>query len=139
MRTSVLLVDDEPEILRAIAWELEDIAEVTSAGSVADALALVSTRRFDVVIADLRLPDRWGDELLAHVAARWPKTRRLLLTADSDPQRTVRELLDLGVIQACYQKPHTDTLIAAIRDMAARSAAQDSGGGSSSGASSRAR
>jgi DNA-binding NtrC family response regulator len=114
-RPKVLLVDDEPEILRALSWELEDVADVISAESVSRALELIKDHTFDIVVADLRLPDRWGDELLAHVAARSPTTRRLLLTADSDPQRTVRELLDMGVIEACYQKPRTDDLIAAIR------------------------
>ena len=66
-------------------------------------------------MADLRLPDRWGDELLAHVAARSPRTRRFLLTADDDPKRTVAELLERGVIEACYKKPWTEGLIAAIR------------------------
>lgn len=114
-RPTVLLVDDEPAILRALSRELADVADVTSTGSVTDALEIVSRRRFDIVVADLRLPDRWGDELLAHVAARSPSTRRLLLTADQDPQRTVRELIDQGVVQACYRKPWTDQLIADIR------------------------
>ena len=114
-RPTVLLVDDEPAILRALARELSDVADVTSTGNVTDALALVAGQRFDIVVADLRLPDRWGDELLAHVAARSPSTRRLLLTADQDPQRTVRELIDQGVVQGCYRKPWTDELIAAIR------------------------
>lgn len=114
-RPSVLLVDDEPALLRALARELEDVADVTQSGSVADALELLGGRRFDIVVADLRLPDRWGDELLAHVAARSPSTRRLLLTADHDPERTVRELIDQGVVEACYRKPWTSELIAAIR------------------------
>jgi two-component system response regulator PilR (NtrC family) len=111
----VLVVDDEPAILRALSRELEEVADVSSAGSVTDALALVGTHRFDVVVADLRLPDRWGDELLAHVAARSPSTRRLLLTADNDPQRTVAELIDQGVVQAWYKKPWTEQLIEDIR------------------------
>jgi response regulator RpfG family c-di-GMP phosphodiesterase len=114
-RPTVLLVDDEPAILRALTRELSDVADVTSTSSVTEALVLVANHRYDIVVADLRLPDRWGDELLAHVAARSPSTRRLLLTADQDPQRTVRELIDQGVVQGCYRKPWTDELIAAIR------------------------
>jgi DNA-binding NtrC family response regulator len=109
------LVDDEPEILRILVQELEDLAEVTACHSVTDALALLSSHTYDIVVSDLRLPDRWGDELFAHVAARAPKTRRLLLTGDTDPQRTVRELLEKGVIEACFRKPFTHELIATIR------------------------
>src|SRR5687768_2990776 len=111
-RPKVLLVDDEPAILRALSRELEGIAEVTTAGSVADALMLVADHPFDVVVADLRLPDRWGDELLAHVAARFPTTKRVLFTADHDPQHTVRELIDRGVVEEWFQKPWTKLLIA---------------------------
>lgn len=114
-RPTVLLVDDEPAILRALTRELADVADVTAFGSVSDALQAVAGKHFDIVVADLRLPDRWGDELLAIIAARSPTTRRLLLTADQDPQRTVRELIDRGIVEACYRKPWTDELIAAIR------------------------
>jgi response regulator RpfG family c-di-GMP phosphodiesterase len=114
----VLLVDDEPMLLTALARELEDFADVTTAETVTAALQLVEERIFDIVVADLRLPDRWGDELLAHVAARAPHTRRFLLTADADPQSTVRELLEHGVIEQCFQKPWTQPLIEVIRQMA---------------------
>jgi DNA-binding NtrC family response regulator len=116
-RLSVLLVDDEPDILSALTLAIEDVADVRVAASVADALPLLETHHFDVVVADLRLPDRWGDELLAHVAAHAPTTRRLLLTGDTDPDRTVRELLDLEVIDACYRKPHVEGLVAVLREM----------------------
>ena len=111
----MLLVDDEPGILQALARELADVAEVTTASTVSDALALVARAPYDIVVADLRLPDRWGDELLAHVAARFPATRRLLFTADNNPQRTVRELIERGVVEAWFQKPWTDALVEAIR------------------------
>ena len=56
-----------------------------------------------------------GQNFLVRVAARSPSTLRLLLTADPAPERTVSELMARGVIQAFYQKPRTDNLIAAIR------------------------
>jgi DNA-binding NtrC family response regulator len=111
------MVDDEPEIMRTLAWQLEDMADVVTSSSVGGALELLGEQRFDVVVADLRLPSRWGDELLAHVAARSPETRRFLLTGDGDPQRTVRELLDMGVIHACYQKRRAQGLLDAIRGL----------------------
>jgi DNA-binding NtrC family response regulator len=109
------MVDDEPEIMRVLSWQLEDMADVMTSSSVGGALELLDKHAVDVVVADLRLPDRWGDELLAHVAARWPNARRLLLTGDGDPQGTVRELLELGVIHACYEKRRAQGLIDEIR------------------------
>jgi DNA-binding NtrC family response regulator len=112
----VLVVDDDPNILRGLELLIEPDAEVTALESVGEALELVGRERFDVVVADLRLPDRWGDELLAYVAAHAPETRRLLLTGDSDPERTVRELLDTGVVEACFRKPRAEGLLDAIRE-----------------------
>ena len=111
----VLVVDDDADILRALTWELEAFADVKALSSVSAALPLVERGRFDVVVADLRLPERWGDELLAYVAARSPSTKRLLLTGDSDPEHTVRELLDRGVIEACFRKPRAKGLLEAVR------------------------
>ena len=54
----VLVLDDDPHILRAMALLLESETDVTTSDSVASALALVERERFDVVIADLRLPGR---------------------------------------------------------------------------------
>jgi len=55
------------------------------------------------------------------VAARSPATVRFLLTGDVEPERTVRELLDLGVVQACFRKPRADGLVEAIRKLNAGS------------------
>jgi DNA-binding NtrC family response regulator len=117
-RLRVLLVDDDADLLEALRISLEKVVEVRTARSVGDALELLRAGPVDIVVADLRLPDRWGDELLAHVAARHPGTRRLMLTGDADPQRTVRELLDLGVIEACYKKSRADGLVERIREAA---------------------
>lgn len=114
----VLLVDDEPAILRALERELSTFAEVVTCLTVTEAIDLVGRETFDAIVADLRLPDRWGDELLARAAAHAPATRRLLFTADDDPQRTVRELIDRGVVQDWYQKPYTDALLTALRQLA---------------------
>ena len=114
-RPRVLLVDDEPLILVALAGAIGDAAEVTTSQTGDDALRLLNEQQFDIVVCDLRLPDRWGDELLAHVAARSPQTRRLLLTADPTPERTVGEMLERGLIEACFSKPRTRELIESIR------------------------
>jgi DNA-binding NtrC family response regulator len=119
-RLRVLVVDDDVNVLRALALQIETFADVTGLTSVAAALPLVEHGTFDVVVADLRLPERWGDELLAHVAARSPETHRYLLTGDVDPRRTVRELLEHGVIHAYFVKPAFAPLVDVIRALSPR-------------------
>jgi len=111
----VLIVDQDPATAPALASQLGSEATVTVLESVAAALALVDRERFDIVVTELRLPGRWGDELLAYVAARSPATRRFILTADLEPERTVHDLIDLGVIHGCFAKSRADALARAIR------------------------
>ena len=122
----VLLVDQDPTTARALLEQLGPEAAVTTLESVAAALALVDRERFDMVVSELRLPGRWGDELLAYVAARWPTTRRFLLTVDLEPERTVHDLLDLGVIHGCFAKTRADALARAVRAFSRESRAVSS-------------
>ena len=59
---SVLLVDDEPDILELLELALRKMGlEVDKAGNVREALAKLSARQYDLCLTDMRLPD--GDGL----------------------------------------------------------------------------
>lgn len=65
IRYSLLVVDDEPD-LRTL-YELTLLREgydVESAGSVEEGWQCLSTRQYDAVITDMRLPDGSGLDLL---------------------------------------------------------------------------
>lgn len=60
----ILLVDDEPAITRGIAYYLErEGYEVLSAETGREALAQINSRRFDLIVLDLMLPDISGLEI----------------------------------------------------------------------------
>ena len=60
----VLIVDDEPQIVRGLSASLRAAGyEVTSAGTAADALQAAALRPPDAVILDLALPDGSGVEV----------------------------------------------------------------------------
>jgi CheY-like chemotaxis protein len=71
----VLVVDDDADILRALTWELEAFADVKALTSVSAALPLVERGRFDVVVADLRLPDPPRRGACCSPATAIPSTR----------------------------------------------------------------
>jgi signal transduction histidine kinase/DNA-binding response OmpR family regulator len=61
----VLVVDDEPEVVRTLRTCLEEAGlGVLSASTAAEGQALATDRRPDVILLDLLLPDRSGLELL---------------------------------------------------------------------------
>jgi CheY-like chemotaxis protein len=76
-----LVVDDDPEVRRALARLLRPELEVHLAGSVAQAEALLAVLdRVDVAFVDWELPDGTGEQILERLAA-WPDAIRVLISA----------------------------------------------------------
>jgi signal transduction histidine kinase/CheY-like chemotaxis protein len=69
---SLLVVDDELALARALARELEPEFRVVTAGSAAEALTLVAGERFDHVLCDLMMPDMNGAAFHAELSRRLP-------------------------------------------------------------------
>jgi two-component system response regulator YesN len=77
----LLLVDDDPEILESMKAWLELKHEVQLAASFGEALdVLIRGPLPDVIITDYDMPPDRGDQLLALVAARFPRVGRILHT-----------------------------------------------------------
>lgn len=93
--TRLLVIDDEPQIVRALRPGLAAAGyDVESVGSGVEALAVVAERAFDVLIVDLGLPDMDGKELIARVR-EWADTPMIVLSArDSEDEKIAA--LDLG-------------------------------------------
>jgi PAS domain S-box-containing protein len=68
----ILLVDDEPALLRSLARQLRQFGEVATAADGAAALARLPSERFDAVLCDLMMPEMTGMELYARVCETLP-------------------------------------------------------------------
>ena len=78
---TVLFVDDEPNILRAIKRALFTMdINLLLADSGAKALELMQKQTVHVVISDMKMPQMSGAELLEQVAKTYPETFRVVLT-----------------------------------------------------------
>lgn len=61
----ILVVDDEPDARKLVRRLLEDCqAEVTTAGSAAEAVSQIRTRRPDLLVSDIGMPETDGYQLL---------------------------------------------------------------------------
>jgi CheY-like chemotaxis protein len=70
MRGTILIVDDEPEILTALRDQLEDEFDVWSAVSPLTALEILADEpSISVIVSDQRMPEMTGDVML--VSAPW--------------------------------------------------------------------
>ena len=84
MRT-ILVVDDVPEILQLLARVFSGAGyEVTKAPDAESALRCL-TERFDVVLSDMNMPGMTGCELAQWLAAHWPATQTVLMSAYEAP------------------------------------------------------
>ncbi|WP_411346363.1 response regulator [Paenibacillus sp. WLX1005] len=85
---NILLVDDESYVTESLAltipWEQLRIDQVFCAESVNQALSLLTEKEIDIVVTDIRMPDRDGLELLGELSRNWPAVRSLVLTGHSD-------------------------------------------------------
>src|SRR4030065_603865 len=65
---TVLLVDDEPDILELLELALRKMGlEVDRAGNVREALAKLAARRYDLCLTDMRMPDGDGLQVVQHI------------------------------------------------------------------------
>jgi len=94
-KTRVLVVDDEPAILRFLKPALSaNDYEVATAGTVADAIRRIAADAPDVVVLDLALPDGDGKEVIRTVR-EWSDVPIIVLSA-RDRETEKIDALDLG-------------------------------------------
>ena len=78
----ILIVDDDPDIVAVLAELLgKDGYQVTSSATGAAAVALGREERFDVILADIRLPDMDGMAVLRSFQGSSPHSAVILMTA----------------------------------------------------------
>ncbi len=101
---SILVVDDEEEILRGLCEALDDEYEVFSAASGEVGLEVLEREDIALVIADQVLPGMTGVEFLEKVIERKPTAIRMMLTGYADVASIVRAVNE-GRIYRYIQKP----------------------------------
>jgi len=112
---TVLFVDDEPNILRAIKRALFTM-DITLLLAGAKALDLMSKHDVHVVISDMKMPQMSGAELLEQVAINYPETFRVVLTGYADIESTIKAV-NQGKIHRYLQKPwDNQELIAVVEE-----------------------
>jgi two-component system KDP operon response regulator KdpE len=120
--TRVLVVDDEPNVLRALRINLSARGfEVTTATDGAGALRAAAERAPEVVVLDLGLPDMDGTEVLAGIRG-WSSVPVIVLSARSDSADKV-EALDAGADDYVTKPFGMDELLARLRAALRRGAA----------------
>ncbi|POX51548.1 response regulator [Streptomyces sp. Ru72] len=124
--TRVLVVDDEPQIVRALVINLKARKyDVESATDGATALRLAAARHPDVVVLDLGLPDLDGVEVIKGLRG-WTRVPIIVLSARHSSDEKV-QALDAGADDYVTKPFGMDELLARLRAAVRR--AEPNGGG----------
>ena len=121
--THVLLVDDEPAILRLAGAILERGGyRVSTAGDARAALLLVGQGGVDAAVVDLGLPDRDGLELIAAIRAHGATPVIVLSARQASADKIAA--LDLGADDYVTKPFDGDELLARLRSVLRRAGGQ---------------
>src|SRR6478609_3832800 len=117
-RGSILLVDDEEKILRALGRALRDAGHaVVETASPRQAQRLLGERTFDVLIVDNMMPELTGLELIREYVGSTPESERpqiLMMTAHATIESAI-EAMKLGALDYLQKPFEIDELLVVVR------------------------
>ena len=126
----VLVVDDEPQILRALQMMLRSAGyAVDTAGTARDALGRAAMRPPDAVILDLILPDGSGTDVCRELRG-WSTAPILVLSAVGEEKEKIAAL-DAGADDYVTKPFSGDELLARLRAALRRTGAAPTSAASS--------
>ena len=123
---TLLVVDDDAFMREVLVDALEgEPWRILSAGSAAEALALIERHPVDVILSDQCMPGMQGTELMAQVSRLYPHTVRLILSGLSE-REPIERACAAGLVDRHLAKPWAaaalrEDLRTAFRERSARS------------------
>ncbi len=122
---NILLVEDEPSVARGLEMVLsEEGYGVNLAATGTDALSKFGGSGYDLVVADLRLPDIDGLEVIRQIKQLRPDTRVIIITGYPSVSSAI-SAVRLGV-EDYLRKPFTDDELVSVVGQALQESEQGS-------------
>jgi DNA-binding NtrC family response regulator len=115
MKAKILVVDDEKTIRESVSLVLNDEGHETSlAASGKEALDLLSSEDYDILITDLKMPGMDGMELVKRTFDLCPQTSVIIITAHASVESAI-EALRMGAFDYILKPFDFDDLILKVR------------------------
>jgi len=122
----VLFVDDEPRVLTTMRMLFRNQYEMHFAEGGPQALALLKSQPFDVIVSDQRMPGMSGIEVLRAARELNPNAMRILLTGYSDLNAIIGSINEGEVFRFVNKPWSNDDLIKTVERAAAAARASAS-------------
>src|SRR5271157_1089579 len=112
--TSVLVIDDEPQIRRLLHVSLGKHGySVHEAASASDGLHMAAEQKPDIILLDLSLPDRDGADVLAELRTR--SSVPVIILSVRNAEEEIVKLLETGADDYLVKPFNTGELMARIK------------------------
>jgi len=113
--TNALVVDDDIAVCRILHRMLsEEQYKVETSQSVADALAAIEQKSFDVYVVDCKLPDGSGLDVAERVRSKWGATP-IILISGYDPSAVALRAEKLGISDFLEKPFSRETICNAVK------------------------
>lgn len=122
-KPSILLVDDEPEILFSLQGLLRREFQLHVAESGKQALEILGSTPIDIIMTDQRMPGMTGIELMGEVRKRFPNSIRIVFTGYADIKAVIEAINSGGLFRYITKPWDPDDLLDVLRQAAQSHAA----------------
>lgn len=116
---SILLVDDEPEILFSLKGLLRREFELHTAESGQQALEILGQHPIHVIMTDQRMPEMTGVELMGRVKTEYPDAIRMVFTGYADIKAVIDAINHGGLFRYITKPWDPDELIDLLHEAVA--------------------
>jgi signal transduction histidine kinase len=101
---SLLIIDDEPDILKALTRQFRRKYNVFSTTNAEDGFGIMEKENIQVVLSDQRMPGLTGVDFFSRIKSKYPDALKLILTGYSDIEAVIGAIND-GQVFRYVTKP----------------------------------
>jgi len=119
MKIKVAIADDHPLVINGLRHILGNCADMEITGTYNDGAELLAgmvQQQPDVLLLDIQMPGKTGDELAAIISVQYPQVQMVALT-NLDNIYYIKNMLRTGVNGYVLKTTREETLLAAIRSV----------------------
>jgi DNA-binding NtrC family response regulator len=114
---NILVVDDDAIVIKSCRRILEaEGFEVFTVPSADKALEAIKNSDFDILLIDVKMPERDGMYLMREIKKNWPEIPTIVMSGYPTPE-TIAEVLKLGATLFIPKPFKPDELIKSVRQV----------------------
>lgn len=113
---NLLIIDDEPEILKALTRQFCRKYNVFSATNAEEGFIIMEKENIQVVLSDQRMPGMTGVDFFSRIKTKYPDALKLILTGYSDIEAVIGAINDGQVFRYVTKPWNPDELETIIKE-----------------------